>query len=154
MKRRMTLLCLAICLTHSSLVAAEVASLRIAHAILIEAFNSGDLARMETSIHPQALGFFRLSQFPVQLTRRNGIKELGPAIAADLAKFATTDYESEYFVVGDTGIVLNRVALTPKDKWDKEIDLTFSRLTYVYANSGGRWVLVSWHNSDAPLKRK
>ena len=154
MKLRMTLLFLAICLAHSSLVASDVASLRIAHAILIEAFDSGDLARMEKSIHPQALGFFRLSQFPVQLTRRSGVKELGPAISADLARFAKTDYESEYLVVGDTGIVLNRVALTPKDKRDKEIDLTYSRLTYVYTNSGGRWVLVSWHNSDAPLKRK
>ncbi len=74
MKLHMSLLYLAICLSHSSLVASDVASLRIAHAIVIEAFNSGDLARMETSIHPQALGFFRLSQFPVQLTRRNGVK--------------------------------------------------------------------------------
>ncbi len=154
MKLRMTLLCLAICLAHSSLVASDVASLRIAHAILIEAFDSGDLARMEKSIHPQALGFFRLSQFPVQLTRRNGVKEIGPALSADLARFATTDYDSKYLVVGDTGIVLNRVALTPKDKRDKEIDLTYSRLTYVYTNLGGRWVLVSWHNSDTPLKPK
>ncbi len=138
MKLRMSLLYLAICLSHSSLVASDVASLRIAHAIVIEAFNSGDLARMETSIHPQALGFFRLSQFPVQLTGRNGVKQLGPAIAADLARFAKTDYDSEYLVVGDTGIVLNRVALAPKDKRDKEIELTYSRLTYVYANSGGR----------------
>jgi len=146
MKPLIALSCLVVtCITHSSLEASDVASLKIAHGILIEAFDSGDMARLKTSIHPQALGFFRLAQFPVQLTRRKGVKELGPALSAELARFARTDYESEYLVVGDTGIVLMRVA---------GIDFTYSRLTYVYTNSGGRWVLVSWHKSDAPPKPK
>ncbi len=155
MKPLIALLCLvATCVTHSSLEASDVASLRIAHGILLEALYSGDIARMETGVHPQALGFFRLSQLPVKLTTEIGVKERGPAIAADRARFADTIYNSKYLVVGNTGIVLNRMALTPRDKSDKNTALTYTRVTDVYTYSEGRWLLVSWHTSDTPLKPK
>ena len=155
MKPLIALLCVvATCVTHSSLEASDVASLRIAHGILLAALDSGDIARMERGIHPQALGFFRLSQLPVKLTSEIGVKERGPAIAADRARFADTTYDSKYLVVGNTGMVLSRMALTPKDKRDKNTALTFTRVTDVYTYSEGRWLLVSWHTSDTPLKPK
>ena len=155
MKPLIALLCVvATCVTHSSLEASDVASLRIAHGILLAALDSGDIARMERGVHPQALGFFRLSQLPVKLTKENGVKEMGPAIAADHARFANTTFDSKYVVAGNTGIVVSRMALTPKDKRDKNIALTYTRVTDVYTYLEGRWLLVSWHTSDAPLKAK
>jgi hypothetical protein len=116
---------------------------------LIQALEFPNIERMETGIHPQALGFFQHSQLTVKLSRQLGVKEIAPTLSADLSNSGKKTYDSEYLVVGDTGIVCSRMVLAPP-KGKKQIGRP-DRVTYVYTHSGGRWVLVSWHHSATPL---
>jgi len=140
-----------------SLFAADEDELKAVHKLMVEAAKTGNLQMLESAIHPQALGFMRESQFPIQLKPDYGVRDFLPPFLADLSRFLVTPYESIVRVVGGTGVVCvtnTAVPTAPDPKTKKKGDPRFSRATYIYAKTEGRWKLVSWHTSETPLKSK
>lgn len=125
-----------------------VASLEAAHALLVQAVDSGNIELVAKSVHPRALGFFRGSQFPVVLTPQHGIREVLPQLLTELSDLIATPYDSEFKVIGQSGIVCSRFVYQKGGKSRKET--MHSRATYVYSRIDERWLLISWHTSDIP----
>jgi hypothetical protein len=108
---------------------------------------SGNLTLLEGLIHRSALGFFQESQMLVQLRTGFGPREaLGPVVA-DISSFVTTPYQTEYRVVGDTGVACISAAVK-----DIKGVTNYLSVTYVYVWADGNWRLLSWHSSRVPLK--
>ena len=57
--------------------------------------------------------------------------------------------DMEYAVVGNTGIVWGHASGVFKPK-DGPVVTVFSRESYTYVKSGGKWLLLSLHNSRIP----
>jgi len=127
-------------------------SLKTAHQVLIDAVKSGNLAILQAVIHPRALGFYRESQFAVQLRSDYSAGDALPAVLDDLSRFVTIPSDAIYRAVGDVGVVCLSATLTAK-KGEKD-PTRYVRGTYVYINVAGNWKLLSWHSSDVPLKKK
>ena len=111
MRAKLVVCFTALILTHLPLGASDKASLKAAHILLIEAIRSADVAAIEKSVYPRALGFFRASVRPVMLTNRYRVKDVAPYIIGDFVRFTRTATQSEFLVVGSTGIVVNTVQL-------------------------------------------
>lgn len=127
-------------------------SLKVAHETIIKAVTSGNLAVVQGMMNPRASGFFRESQQLVQLSPTVTAAAVLPALIADLGTFAsigTTD--TGYRLFGTIGIV-NITAFQKRKPSEKGSD-RFVRGTYVYLFEAGNWKLISWHGSDAPLKK-
>ncbi len=142
MRAKLVVCFTALILTHLPLAASDEASLKAAHTLLMEAIRSADVAAIEESVHPRALGFFRASIFPVMLTTRYTAKDVAPYIIGDFVRFTRTTTQSEYLVVGSTGIVCDTFQLRSKGGTGS------ARSTTVYVYSGSRWRLVYWHGSE------
>lgn len=126
-------------------------TLRVSQETLVNAVKTGNLALLQGLIHPQALGFFWDSQILVELRTGYGPADALPPVIADVSRSVATPFSTTYRVVGDTGVVCmtsNRVA-----KPGEKRQTGYYRSTYVYVWTGGQWRLVSWHNSETPLKR-
>lgn len=143
--------CVVIHLSSFSLGASDVEGLKAAHALVFEAVKSADIPLIAASVHPRAMGFFLTSHFPAKLTVRRGIQEIAPYIMSDLSGFARTEMSTEYRVAGTVGIVCATIQLMPRGQEKKKPG--YRRTTLIYGYSGDQWKLVSWHSSDAPLKR-
>lgn len=125
-------------------------SLKVAHEAMISSMTSGNMPVLQAMIHPQALGFFRESQFPVQIRGDYTAADAVPSVIAELGRFVAIPMTSTvYRVIGQAGIVCMASALQPK-KGEKQIP-RYLRGTYVYVFEDGKWKLVSWHGSDTPL---
>ncbi len=126
-------------------------SLKLAHQTLMSAITSGNPAMLEGFLHQSGLGFFKDSQMIVQFGGGSSAKEGIPAVLADLGRFTMSNLDAVYRVAGDTGVVCMATTMQPK-KGEKGPP-RYLRSTWVYANLGGTWKLVSWHTSDIPLAK-
>lgn len=128
-------------------------SLKLAHEAMISSMTTGNMPLLQATIHPRALGFFRESQFPVQIRPDFTAADALPSVIAELGRFVAMPMtDSVYRVVGQAGIVCMASALQPQ-KGEKEIP-RYLRGTYVYVFEDGNWKLISWHGSDTPLAKK
>jgi SnoaL-like domain len=131
--------------------APDEASLRLAHATIVKAVTSGNLAVIQGLIHPQASGFFRESQQPVQLGPGVTPADILPALVGDLARFVSTQTNTGVRVIGSVGIV--NMTLFQQRKRNERGSDRYVRGTYVYIADGDNWKLAAWHGSDTPLQK-
>jgi hypothetical protein len=124
-------------------------SLKVAHDTVMSAVKSANLTVLQALIHPRALGFYRDSQFPVEIRSDYTAADALPSVLTDLSRFVSVPTSSVYRVVGQVGVVCMTASLQMK-KGSKD---RYSRGTYVYISEGGNWKLLSWHGSDTPLKQ-
>ena len=124
-------------------------SLKVAHDTVMSAVKSANLTVLQALIHPRALGFYRDSQFPVEIRSDYTAADALPSVLTDLSRFVTVPTSSVYRVVGQVGVVCMTASLQVK-KGSKD---RYNRGTYVYISEGGNWKLLSWHGSDTPLKQ-
>ena len=127
-------------------------SLKVAHETVINAVKSGNLVLLQALIHPRALGFYRESQFPVQIRSDYSVADAVPAVLTDLSRFVTVPTDTVYRVVGDVGVVCMTVNFQAKK--GEKAPPRYTRGTYVYISEGGNWKLLTWHGSDTPLVKK
>lgn len=128
-------------------------SLKVAHETIINAVKAGNLSLLQALIHPRGLGFYRDSQFPVQIRSDYSAADAVPAVLTDLSRFVAVPTDTVYRVVGQVGVVCMTASLQAK-KGDNKPPDRYTRGTYVYISEGGNWKLVSWHGSDTPLVKK
>ncbi len=131
---------------------ATVDTLKITHGTLMAAVKSGNPAMLEPILHSNALGFFRDSQMIVQFGSGYSPKDAIPAVLTDLARFTPANYDTVYRVASDTGVVCMATALQPQA--GQRTQARYIRSTWIYADVGGTWKLLSWHTSDIPLAKK
>ncbi|GEM_PF-2603071 len=129
-------------------------SLKVVHDTVINSVTKGNVAAVQLILHPQALGFFRESQFPAQVKSGFTTTDALSAVLAELTSFvAFPTTETVYRVVGNVGIALMTATLEPH-KGEKKKLPRYLRGTYVYVWNDGYWKLLSWHSSDTPLAQK
>lgn len=129
-------------------------SLKVVHDTLINSVTKGNAAAVQMMIHPQALGFFRDSQFPAQVGGDYTTTDALPSVLADISSFVTFPTTKTVFrVLGNVGVVLMTATLEPL-KSEKKKGPRYVRGTYVYVWNDGGWKLASWHSSDTPLVKK
>jgi hypothetical protein len=126
-------------------------SLKSTHALLISSANSANFAVLGSVVHPRALGFFQDSVLPVVLTP-DVMQTVLTSLSIDLASLVSVPYETEYAVMGDTGVVCVRYVQQKDGKASKE--QAWRRGTFIYSKLEGKWLLVSWHISAMPLRPK
>ena len=129
----------------------DEASLKQVHEIIIKSITAGNLAVVQGMIHPQAVGFFRDSQRPVQLGPELTPANILSTLVADLGHFTSTPTDTGYKVLGTVGIVY--MTTYQERKSNERGPDRFMRGTYIYLWEGSGWKLVSWHGSDTPLKK-
>ena len=127
-------------------------SLKIAHETLISSIKEANLVVLQPMIHPRGLGFFRESQFPVEIRNDYSAADALPALVNDISRFVAVPTDTVYRVFGQAGLVLMTAQLQTK-KGEKQPP-RYLRGTYLYIPEGGNWRLVSWHGSDTPLAKK
>ena len=126
-------------------------SLKATHETLIEAVKAANAERVAAIVHPQALGFFRMSQRVADLKGGAALSSLVEGLLRDLGEFTASQQSlsTTLRIVGDTGIVTQTVmreAVVEKKKV-----VRYLRTTGVYVRSADGWKLMSWHTSDTPL---
>lgn len=132
-------------------------NLKAAHGLLWQAVESANVELLVQRVHPQALGFFRASQFPIEFSAGKSVRDLAPSLMTDLSPFVSVSHDLKYRVVGNTGVICATLTRTPSagaDKDKKKQGPQYNRATYVYTRSGDSWQLFSWHTSEIPLVRK
>ena len=127
-------------------------SLKTAHETIVSSVTSGNLAVLQSMVHPRATGFFRESQQLVQLGGSVTAASILPTLVSDLGRFVTVPTNTAYRVIGPVGMV-NMTAMLQAKKGEKQPD-RFVRGTYIYLWDAGNWKLISWHGSDTPLQKK
>ena len=135
----------------------DIDNLKAAHRLLWQAVESANVDLLVQRVHPNALGFFKASQMPIEFSASKSVREMAPSLMVDLSPFVTVAHEVKYSVLGDTGVICATLARTPTaaaDKDKKKQGPQYNRATYVYSRSGDSWLLVSWHTSETPLVRK
>lgn len=123
-------------------------SLQVAHDTVVNAVKTGNLAMLTGLIHRKAMGFFEDGQMLARLRPGSSPQELLSPVVADVSKFASSPVETDYRVVGDTGVVCITAAVK-----DPKSSTQYLRVSYVYVFVEGNWRLLSWHSSQVPLKR-
>jgi hypothetical protein len=158
LRRILTLVFLAGLLGSATLFGqSETDNLKAAHRLLWQAVESANVDLLVQRVHPNAFGFFRGSQIPIEFSMEKGVRDLAPSLMADLSPFVTLPHELKYHVIGNTGVICATLTRTPApgaDKDKKKQGPQYTRATYVYTRSGDSWLLFSWHTSEIPLVRK
>jgi hypothetical protein len=129
----------------------DVTSLKTVHALLLKAVEQGNVGLVGNLVHPQAIGFFADSQFPVILGSQQSIADVVSTLMSDLAMFTRVQYDAEYRVVGTTGIVAVRATQQPNP--GTRARPVYLRSTFVFTDVDGKWMLLSWHTSVMPLNK-
>ena len=120
-------------------------SLKAVHASLTDAVRIGDLEAIARMVHPNSIGFFRQSQFPVRLDIRHTVRDVMPSLLASLSELISASPETEYKVYNTTGVVCEKWVVQERiGRSDRNVT---RRSTYTYSKLGQRWYLVSWHDS-------
>jgi len=132
-------------LVQSPVDPADVESLKAAHNDVVEAVESSNLEALAQRIHPSAIGFFRESQFPVKLGMQYDVRKALPDILGSLSDLISANPATEYQAFGGTGVVCENYEAQEIVK-KKQVTVS-RRSTYAYSRLGGRWYLVSWHDS-------
>jgi hypothetical protein len=140
-------------LSSSLLGATAEDELKAAHGVVERAVDTGNINLLESVIHPQALGFFRVSQIPVLLTRTYTVRDAVPSVLEDLSNYSNIPYENKFRVVGNTGIVCTTNFQQPRKKSVRGPKKMYTRTTAVYTKTASGWKLLSWHTSDIPLAK-
>ncbi|RPJ56959.1 MAG: hypothetical protein EHM23_22060 [Acidobacteria bacterium] len=129
-------------------------SLKVVHDTVINSVTKGNVPAVQAVMHPQALGFFRESQFPAQVKGGFTTTDALSSVLAELTSFvALPTTANVYRVVGNVGLALMTATLEPH-KGEKKKLPRYLRGTYVYVWNDGYWKLLSWHSSDTPLAQK
>jgi ketosteroid isomerase-like protein len=128
-------------------------SLKATHETLMKAVAAANAERVSALIHPRALGFFRMSQQVAELQGGSSLQVLVETLLRDLGEFTASQQSltTRLRVVGDTGIVTQ--TLMREAVVDGRKVVRYLRTTAVYVRSPDGWRLMSWHTSDAPLKK-
>jgi ketosteroid isomerase-like protein len=129
----------------------DVADLKAAHAQALKALAAGDVDLWLASFHDEHVRFDRNSQQP---TDYKGVDKaaLRKSLASSFAsteRYSITPVDLQYRVIGDTGIVWGYHVDAYKDKGSPGT-VTISRVSAVYARSGGKWLRVCTHVSAVP----
>lgn len=135
----------------SPVVGDDLEDLKAAHARTMKALVTGDVDLWLASLHDEQVRFNRGSQQPTDLkgmdkaTLRKEMK----AGYANIERYTITPVDLRYRVIGDTGLVWGYHVDSYKDK-ESPGTVTISRITAVYARTGGKWLRVLTHISALP----
>jgi len=146
-----TVIIAVLALPGSSLAQGDVNSLKTTYTLLLQAVGQGNVGVVQNLVHPQAIGFFADSQFPVILGSKQSVSDVVGTLVTDLAKFTRVQYDAEYRVVGPTGIIAVRATEQPNP--GTRARPTYVRSTFTFINVNDRWLLLSWHTSEMPLNK-
>jgi hypothetical protein len=123
-------------------------SLKATHELLMQAVSTANVTMVANLVHPQAFGFFRESMRLAELKPGVTITDIVTPILKDLSSFKLMRHDTVVRTMGDTGIVTLATIAESSKKSDR-----YLRSTYVYVRTEGNWKLLSWHTSDAPVKK-
>ena len=125
-------------------------SLKATHEALMQAVTAANADRVSTLIHPQALGFFRMSQQVAELEGGESRRAIVEALLRDLGELTTSQQSltTRIRVIGETGIVTQTLR---REATGKKKVVRYLRSTGVYVRSADGWRLISWHTSDSPM---
>jgi ketosteroid isomerase-like protein len=129
----------------------DLADLKAAHAQALKALVTGDVDVWLASLHDEQVRFDRRSQQPTDykgIDKATLRKEM-TAGYANMERYSITPVDLQYRVVGDTGLVWGHNVDSYKDKGSPGT-VTISRVTAVYARTGGKWIRVLTHVSALP----
>ena len=116
----------------------------------MQAVTAANADRVSTLIHPQALGFFRMSQQVAELEGGESRRAIVEALLRDLGELTTSQQSltTRIRVIGETGIVTQTLR---REATGKKKVVRYLRSTGVYVRSADGWRLISWHTSDSPM---
>ena len=129
----------------------DLADLKAAHAQALKALMTGDVDLWMASLHDEQVRFGRGSQQPSDYkgVDKATLRKEMTAGYANMERYSITPVELQYRVIGDTGLVWGHNVDSYKDKGAPGT-VTISRITAVYARTGGKWLRVLTHISALP----
>ena len=136
----------------SPVVGDDLADLKAAHAQTMKALVTGDVDLWLASLHDEQVRFDRGSQQPTdyKVLDKAALRKEMAASYANMERYSITPVDLQYRVIGDTGLVWGYHVDSYKDKGSPGT-VGISRITAVYARTGGKWLRVLTHISALPL---
>jgi len=128
----------------------DVDDLKAANEQLTKAFIARDAAAIASMIHPGAVNFE--SAFPLIAPEQDTVAQLTnfyKAILGSLEYLIVLPYNTQYKVVGNTGIVWGHNTVYEKAKGEKAQTI-YERTTVTWVKSGGKWLVLMAHSSPLP----
>lgn len=121
----------------------------------LNAISNKDLKAFTEAWHPEAVVFTRNQPFPMDLKEltQDGWSELFKDVFARLDMISYKAVNVNAREIGDTGIVWGSTYLVLKGS-DGTSRSDTGTLTAVFLKSGGKWKLISWHDSHLPPQDK
>ena len=135
----------------SPLSAGDVDDLKAAFDQALEYLSQKDLDAFLSIWHPEAVLFSRNEVHPTDRAKLDDRvwANLFEDFFARIISVGYTQQAVEWRVVGDTGLVwgLTRLAVDPRYQASFEQD---TRLTAVFVNVDGEWLILLWNNAPLP----
>ncbi len=133
----------------SRVVADDLADLKAAHAQALKALVTGDVDLWLASLHHEQVRFDYQQPTDYKGVDKATIGKDYAALFANIERYTITPVDLQYRVIGDTGLVWGYHVDSLKEK-GKRGTVTISRMTAVYARTGGKWLRVLTHFSALP----
>ncbi len=127
--------------------AGDADDLKAADAQLMKAFMSRDAAAIASMVHPGAVNFEAV--FPIQAPEQDTVAQLTSHYKMSLEPLEylyIAPYNTQYKVVGNTGISWGHAAVYEKAKGDKA-QTHYVCMTVTWVKSGGKWLVLMAHTS-------
>jgi len=126
---------------------ADIDDLKASFEQLTQAYNSGNLDAFSAGMDDEVTVFTPLSPFPVE--GRAAVKQFYQVLSANAESVTATRINSQFRVIGTTGLVWGYTAFAVKPK-DGPMMNIFVRQTWTFTKSDGQWFVVAAHFSRLP----
>ena len=127
----------------------DLEDLKAAHARTMKALATGDVDLWLSSLHDEQVRFDYQQATDYKGVDKATIRKDYEALFANIERLTITPVDLQYRVIGDTGLVWGYHVDSLKEK-GKRGTVTISRVTAVYARTGGKWLRVLTHISALP----
>ena len=141
----LTLVAVALLIAPPVALCDDLDDLKAAHEQFYKALNSLDADGAVAVLHEEFAGYLPNNPFPFRKPTTEILNEIWAAVE----RSANRMINPQYVLVGNTGIIWGHVRGVLKPK-DGPAQTRYSRVTYTYVNSGGKWLLLSVHGSRIP----
>ena len=128
----------------------DLDDLKIANEALTKAFIARDAAAIASMVYPGAVNFE--SAFPLIAPEQDTVAQLTNLYKMTLGSLEylfILPYNTQYKVVGNTGIVWGHASVYEKAKGEKA-QTRYARMTSTWVKSGGKWLVLMAHSSPIP----
>jgi uncharacterized protein (TIGR02246 family) len=126
---------------------ADIDDLKATFEQVIAALNKRDAEALSAFCHDQIVFFPPFSPFPAD--GKTTFRQFTQMFFANHEAVTVTPINSQFRVIGNTGLVWSHLALAYKPK-DGPLQTTFARETVTYVKSDGKWLAVAGHISRIP----